>query len=128
MKIPKMYISFIDWKDKYIKRDTWSLKLEKDKDVLELQKQNIMIQNQGLWDEIHKLKAELKKAKYVTEGDKVRDTITGRYVSKTNITTEQLKRERADRAYKSTKEYTDEQPSDNCAVGHYNLIKKASKI
>jgi ATP phosphoribosyltransferase regulatory subunit HisZ len=116
MKLFGFYITRTDWETLY--------NFERKETVKQRSQMcNLITANRGLWDEIHKLEAQLKKAKYVTEeGGKVHDTITGRFTSKKKLVHDQM---RADKAYKEAQALAEPQPSDNCTIGRYDDIKGA---
>ena len=106
----------------YITRTDWKFLYEYERqEISKLRSQmcNLLTANRGLWDEIHKLEAQLNKSR---KNDMPRDPKTGRWISKKKLIHDKM---RADKAYKEAQALAEPQPSDNCVVGHYDDIKGA---
>ena len=88
--------------------------------------ENLRLKNKALIDELDKAAKSLKGLRHKSyvqdEAGKWRDSVNGQYVSPKEVMTAQLRAER-----EASELYKENQPSDNCCLGHYDDIKKASK-
>jgi len=121
------YISLKNWKEQYQLSENLIDTLQKDLLKEITRNLNLIAELRQLQHENDRLHAE--SYVYRDSDGKLRFKHNGQFAPDNRTKTKKLHDQlRAEVAYKKTQAYTEEQPSDNCAVGHYTAIKKASKV